>query len=75
MSSINHLFQSETQGFQHGASTDGGGPETKFSFAGSSNIEEIRDFKKKIVLLTRFHGVEKFLYAPLEEYLPDPADY
>ena len=44
-------------------------------FEGSRNLEEIENFKERILGLARFHQVEKFLFYPVEELLPDPKKY
>ena len=60
--------------FAHGASSLGADL-VKEQFAGTSNVEEIESFKEKILALTRIHHVEKFLFQPVEELIPDPKKY
>jgi hypothetical protein len=58
----------------HGASNLGADL-VKEQFAGTPNVEEIENFKEKILALTRIHHVEKFLFQPVEELIPDPKKY
>jgi hypothetical protein len=38
-------------------------------------VEAIEKFKAKILEITRIHHVEKVLFLPVEELLPDPKGY
>ena len=74
MSSIQSIYSESNS--EHGAYQRGGkGPDENFFFSGSTNIEEIHEFKEKVILLLRFHGLEKFLYEPLEQLLPNKKKY
>jgi hypothetical protein len=52
-----------------------GGGDLMEMFAGTQNVEAIEKFEAKILEITRIHHVEKFLFLPVEELLPDPKGY
>ena len=60
---------------QHGAIHPLGPDHDKDLFAGSGNQEEIELFKQRILALCRCYAVERYLFEPIDDLLPDPKKY